>query len=181
MSTEQFVEAFGSKVPASPENALPVVTFSHEVSFHVNGDEIHVFHVPSAHTDGDAVIYLRKANVVHMGDLFFNGSYPFIDLSSGGSVDGVIAAADRVMELITDDTKVMPGHGAIGDRKALKAFRDMLITVRDNVKAMVQAGKTLDQVIDAGPSKKFDEKWGEGFMKPADFIKIVYSSLKKSG
>ena len=181
MSTEQFVEAFGSKVPASPENALPVVTFSHEVSFHVNGDEIHVFHVPSAHTDGDAVIYLRKANVVHMGDLFFNGSYPFIDLSSGGSVDGVIAAADRVMELITDDTKIMPGHGAIGDRKALKAFRDMLITVRDNVKAMVQAGKTLDQVIDAGPSKKFDEKWGEGFMKPMDFIKIVYSSLKKSG
>lgn len=180
MSAEQFVEAFGSKVPASADDALPVVTFSHEVSFHVNGDEIHVFHVPSAHTDGDVVIYLRKANVVHMGDLFFNGRYPFIDLSSGGSVDGVIAAADRVMKLITDDTKIMPGHGVIGDRKALKAFRDMLVTVKGNIKAMVQSGKTLEQVMNAGPSKEFDETWGKGFMKPADFVKIVYSSLKKS-
>ena len=179
MSTEQFVEAFGSRVPASPQAALPVVTFDNELTVHLNDDEIHVFHAPSAHTDGDAVIHFRRGNVVHMGDLFFNRRYPFIDLSSGGSVNGMIAVADRVLQMIDSETKIIPGHGEIGDQNSLKEFRDMLVVVRNSVDTMVVSGKTIKEVIDAKPSKRFDEIWGKNFMSPEAFIKIVYSSLKK--
>ena len=179
MGTEQFVEAFGSRVPASPQAALPVVTFDNELTVHLNDDEIHVFHAPSAHTDGDAVIHFRRGNVVHMGDLFFNRRYPFIDLSSGGSVDGMIAVADRVLQMIDSETKIIPGHGEIGDQNSLKEFRDMLVVVRNSVDTMVVSGKTIQEVIDAKPSKQFDEIWGKDFMSPEVFVKIVYSSLKK--
>lgn len=178
MSVEQFLEAFGQKVPPSPKVALPVVTFTDAVTFHLNGDDIRSFHVAPAHTDGDAVIHFAKANVVHMGDCFFNGIYPFIDLSSGGSFEGVIAAADKVLGLVDPGTKIIPGHGPVGDKAALQAFRDMLVAVRDLVKPMVKAGKTLDEVKAAQPTKAFDEKWGQGFMKPDVWLGIVYQSLK---
>jgi glyoxylase-like metal-dependent hydrolase (beta-lactamase superfamily II) len=178
MSTEQFLEAFNSKVPASPKAALPVVTFGDAVTFHLNGDEIRSFHVPPAHTDGDTIIHFKKANVVHMGDCFFNGSYPFIDLSSGGSVDGLIAAADKVLGLVDMNTKIIPGHGPVADKAALQIYRDVVATVRDRVKAMVAAGKTLEEVKAAQPTREFDAKWGGGFMKPDVWLAIVYQSLK---
>ncbi|MCA1563494.1 MAG: MBL fold metallo-hydrolase [Acidobacteria bacterium] len=179
MSVEQFIEALDMKVPASPPAALPVVTFSETVTFHLNGEEIHAFHVPPAHTDGDSVVHFRKANVVHMGDLFFNGSYPFIDLSSGGSIDGVIAAADRVLKMIDGNTKIMPGHGPLADRAALQAYRQMVASARERLSALVAAGRTEAEVIAAQPLKDYDQKWGAGFMKPDVFLKIVYADLKK--
>ena len=177
MSAEQFIEAFGSKVPASPAVALPVVTFSDTVTFHLNGDEIQAFHVAPAHTDGDSIIILRKAKVVHMGDTFFNGLYPFIDVSSGGSLEGMIAAADRVLGMVDETFRLIPGHGPSARRPDLVAFRAMLAGVRDNVKPMVTAGKTLAEVQAAKPTAAWDEKWGKGFLKPEQFVAIAYSAL----
>jgi cyclase len=178
MSVEQFIAAFGDKVPASPKAALPIITFADSVAFHLNGEDIQAFHVAPAHTDGDTVVQFKKANVVHMGDCFFNGMYPFIDLSSGGSIDGIVAAADKVLPMVDMNTKIIPGHGPVGDKAALQIYRDVMATIRDRVKALVAAGKTLDEVKAAQPTKDFDAKWGAGFMKPDIFIAIVYQSLK---
>ncbi len=179
MSVEQFMEAFDRTVPASPKVALPVVTFSEEVTFHINNDEIHVFHVSNAHTDGDAIIHFSKANVVHMGDTYFNGFYPFIDVGSGGSIDGMITAADRVLAITDAETKIIPGHGALSDKAGLTAFRDMLKGVRDAVAAQVATGKTQEQVVAAKPTAAFDAKWGGGFLNPDQFTSIVYSDLSR--
>jgi cyclase len=177
MSTEQFIAAFGEKVPASPLAALPVVTFGDDVTFHLNGEEIHCFHVPPAHTDGDSIVSFRRANVIHMGDLFFNGMYPFIDLSSGGSLDGMIGAADRILAVADDKTQIIPGHGPMARKADLQAFRDMLAGTRDRVTALVSEGKTLVQVQAAKPTATYDEKWGKGFIKPEPFVAIVYESV----
>ena len=178
MSTDQLIEAFNEKVPASPAKALPVITFADAVTFHLNGEEIHVFHVPPAHTDGDSVVHFRKADVIHTGDIFFNGFYPFIDLSSGGSVSGMIAAADRILSLAGEKTRIIPGHGPTASRADLVAYRDMLKAIRDRVAPLVKAGKTLAEVNAAQPSKEFDAKWGGGFLKPEQFVGMVYGSLK---
>ena len=177
MSVDQFIEAFGMKVPASPAVALPVVTFSETVTFHLNRDEIHAYHVPPAHTDGDSIVVFRKADVVHMGDLFFNGLYPFIDVSSGGSLEGMIAAADAALGKIGESTRIIPGHGPAARRADLVAYRDLLVAVRDKVKPLVAAGKTLAEVQAARPTAQWDEKWGQGFLKPEQFVAIVYASL----
>jgi glyoxylase-like metal-dependent hydrolase (beta-lactamase superfamily II) len=178
MSAEQFIEAFGQKVPPSPEKALPVVTYDSSVTFHVNGDDVRGFHVAPAHTDGDSVVVFRKANVVHMGDLFFNGFYPFIDLSSGGSFEGMIAAADQVLAMTDAGTKFIPGHGPVGGRADLERYRDMLKGVRAAIQPLVAAGKTADEMVAAKPTAKLDETWGNGFLKPEQFQRIVYASLK---
>jgi len=174
MSTEQFIAAFNMREPAAPPKALPVVTFTDAVTFHLNGDEIHAFHVPPAHTDGDSVVHFRKANVIHAGDLFFNGMYPFIDLDTGGSVGGMIGGADRMLAIAGDQTRIIPGHGPLGNKADLKAFRDMLAATHDRVAALVKAGKTLEQVTAAAPTAEFDAKWGQGFLKPAQFVTILY-------
>jgi cyclase len=177
MSTEQFMAAFGRKVEPSPEAALPVVTFTDAVTFHWNGDEIRVYHVPPAHTDGDAVIHFVKADVVHMGDVFFNGSYPFIDASSGGRIDGYIAAADRVLAGITEKTRIIAGHGPLGTKADLQAFRDMLKTARDRIAKLKAEGRSRDEVIAAKPTADLDAKWGGGFMKGDAFAGLAYDSL----
>jgi cyclase len=179
MSTEQFIEAFKLKVAPAPLKGLPLVTFDSAVTLHMNGDEIHAQHLPPAHTDGDSIISFRHANVLHAGDLFFNGTYPFIDTSSGGSLEGMIADADKILSMVDDHTKIIPGHGPLGDRASFKAFRDMLAGVRDRVKPLVRAGKTLQEMIAAKPSQEWDEKWGKGFLKPDLFITIAYNSLSK--
>jgi len=176
MSSDQFIEALGMKFPPAPARALPVVTFNDAVTLHLNGDDVEAFHVPPAHTDGDAIVHFRRAGVVHMGDLFFNGMYPFVDLSSGGSFEGFIAAADRALAL-GEGTRIIPGHGPVGTRADLRAYRDMLVTVRDRVKPLVQAGKTPAEVVAARPTADLDAKWGNGFMKPEKFVEIVAQSL----
>jgi cyclase len=178
MSVEQFIAAFNQHVPASPVGALPVVTFTDAVTFYLNGDSINVFHVPPAHTDGDAIIWFRHANVVHMGDTFFNGRYPLIDVSSGGSVDGMVGAADRVLGMVDANTKIIPGHGPLGDRAALQTYRTMVATVRDRIKRAVAAGQTLAQVQASKPTAEFDAVWGKGSITPERFVEIVYTDLK---
>jgi cyclase len=180
MSTEQFIEAFGEKVAPSPRKALPVVTFNDTVTFHLNGQEIHAFHLPPAHTDGDSVVLFKKADVIHTGDLYFNGLYPFIDTSSGGNVDGVIAAADRILALAGEKTRIIPGHGPTASRADMVVYRDMLRSVRDKIAPLVKAGQTLEQVLAAKPTQAHDAKWGGGFLKPDQFVGIVYASLKKA-
>jgi glyoxylase-like metal-dependent hydrolase (beta-lactamase superfamily II) len=180
MSVEQFIAAFNQKVPPAAKEALPVVTFSDTVTLHLNGEELHAFHVPPAHTDGDAIVHFRKGNVIHSGDLYFNGLYPFIDAASGGSIDGMIRAADQLLALAKPDTKIIPGHGPLSGREELKAFREMLVGVRDAVRPLVSAGKSRADVIAAKPTRAFDEKWGKGFLNPDAFAGIVYDGMAKS-
>jgi cyclase len=177
MSVEQFMTSFAQTIPGSPAGALPVVTFSDAVTFYYNGDSITAFHVPPAHTDGDVIVWFRHANVVHMGDTFFNGRYPLVDLASGGSIEGLIGAADRVLAMADAGTTIIPGHGPLGDRAALQAYRTMLVTVRGRIKQAVAAGRTLEQVLAAKPTAEFDAVWGNGRITPALFVEILYKNL----
>ena len=179
MSVEQFRSLSRRTVPASPPAALPVITFTEAVTFHWNGEEIHAAHVEHAHTDGDAVIHFRNANAVHMGDVYFNGLYPFIDVDSEGSIDGVIAAVDGVLATIGADTKVIPGHGPLSNPRELRAYRDMLAAIRDRVKGLIAEGKTREQVTAARPTAEFDAEWGDGFMTPDRFTDILYTDLSR--
>jgi glyoxylase-like metal-dependent hydrolase (beta-lactamase superfamily II) len=176
MSVEQFNKVFNRATPPSPAVALPLVTFAESVSFHVNGDDVDAVHVAPAHTDGDVVVFFRKANVIHGGDTLFNGMYPFVDLSSGGSVDGMIAAADRILAAADASTKIIPGHGPLATKADVKAYRDMLTASRDAVKPLVAAGKSLDEVKAAKPTAALDEKWGKGFIKPDIWAGVLYAS-----
>lgn len=177
MSSEQFSRVFNRTTPPSARGALPVVTFTDVVTFHLNGDEIQAFHVPPAHTDGDAVVWFKRANVVHMGDLYFNGRYPFIDVDSGGDIEGVIIAADRVLALADDNTKIIPGHGAISNKAELARYRDMLVAARDRVKGLVAQGQSLEAITAARPLAEFDGTWGTGFINPQVFLRLLYLSL----
>ena len=178
MSTEQFIELFNTRVPPSPRGALPVVTFVESVTFHLGGETVHVVHVPPAHTDGDAIVHFVQANTIHMGDNYFKDVYPFVDLSSGGSFEGVIRAADIALGYANDSTRIIPGHGPMANRADLKKYRDVMVQVRDRVAALIRQGKTKEQVIAAKPTAEWDATWGAGFMKPDVFLGIVYASLK---
>jgi glyoxylase-like metal-dependent hydrolase (beta-lactamase superfamily II) len=166
MSVDQFIAGLDLQVEASPEAALPVVTFSEAVTFHLNGDELYVFHVEHAHTDGDALIHFRGANVLHAGDIYFAGGYPFIDVSSGGSIDGTIVAVDRVLALIEDDTPIIPGHGELSNKAELSEYRAMLAGVRDAIAAEIAKGLSADEVVAARPTAPWDEQWGSAWTNP---------------
>jgi glyoxylase-like metal-dependent hydrolase (beta-lactamase superfamily II) len=180
MSTTQLMKMFNREMPPSPAGALPIVTFDSNVTLHLNGEELYVFHVDNAHTDGDSLILFKKANVLHTGDTLFNGFYPFIDADSGGSIDGMIASADKVLGMVNEQTKIIPGHGPLASPKDLKAFRDMLQKLRDNVAALIKEGKTLEQAVAAAPTKDLDAVWGKGFLKPEQVAQMVYMDLKRT-
>jgi cyclase len=177
MTEGQVSKFFARTTPPAAHDALPVITFDRDVTFHLGEETIRAFHVEHAHTDGDVIVRFEKANVVHMGDTFFNGSYPIIDLESGGSVDGVVAAVDQVLPWVKGDTKVIPGHGPLGDKQALVAYRTMVADVRDRVRALVKKKQSLAQVQAAKPTAQYDAEWGQGSMKPERFVEIVYNSL----
>ena len=179
MSTEQFIEFFNQKLPPSPKVALPVITFTRDVTFHLNGDETYVFHVENAHTDGDAIIHFREANVMHMGDIYFAGMYPFIDVSSGGSVNGIIAAVSRVLTMIDETTKIIPGHGPLSNKSELKGYLNMLTSIRDQISQHINAEKTLEDVLTSKPTHEFDTDWGHSFLKPDQFVEILYKDLSR--
>ena len=181
MNSEQFSEFFQSKTPASPSGALPIVTFSDNLSLHVNGDELRGIHAPQAHTDGDVFIHFRKANVIHTGDLMFAGLYPFIDLDSGGSVNGLLAAVDRMLVIADDKTRIIPGHGKVTDRAGLVAYREMLVVTSGRVRDLVKAGKSVDEVLAAKPNADYDAKLGWSFITAERYLRILYrdaASLK---
>jgi len=175
----QYMKVFNANIPPAPPQALPVITFADGVTFHWNNETLEVVHSKSAHTDGDAVVYFKSANVVHVGDLFFNGIYPFIDAGSGGSLEGVITGVDDVLGRIDDNTKVIPGHGPLGNKADLKAYRDMLATVHGRMTELIKKGKNMDEIVAAKPTADYDAKWGGGFLKPDPWVKIVYSVMQK--
>ncbi|HKA90540.1 MAG TPA: MBL fold metallo-hydrolase [Haliangiales bacterium] len=178
MSVEQFIALMGRKVPPSPEKALPIVTFSSDITFHFNGDDIKVTYAGPAHTDGDALVTFTKGNVVHMGDTFMTISYPFVDLSSGGNYDGFVAVADKILAAADDKTKIIPGHGVLSDKAALKGWRDMLATIRERVKKLVDAGQNVDQVKAAKVTAEWDDKLGGTFIKPDQLVDFAYAAVK---
>ena len=181
MNATHFSTFFKSETKPSPQVALPVVTFDNTVTFHLNGQTIRAEHVPPAHTDGDSIIWFEEANVLHMGDTFFNALYPFIDPDSGGSVDGMIEAVDRVLPLIDEQTKIIPGHGPLTDIKGLIDYRDMLRTVAGRIKTMIDEGKSQQDIIAAKPTTEFDEVWGRGFIKPDRWVGLLYTVMMRQG
>jgi glyoxylase-like metal-dependent hydrolase (beta-lactamase superfamily II) len=181
MTSDQLISFVGnsSEQKASPKAALPVVTVPASISFHINGEEVQAFHAPRAHTDGDLIVHFKGGDVVHMGDVFFNGSYPFIDTGSGGTADGMVAAHDRVIALATDKTKIIPGHGPLADKVALQRTRNMIATVAQRIKDLRLSGKTDEQVRAAKPAADYDELWGKGFIKPDAFVQMMLNALPK--
>ena len=180
LSKDQVMEAFDRNVKAAPEAARPVVTFSRDLTFHWNGDVIHLFHVDHAHTDGDSIIHFKKANVIHTGDCFFNGMYPFIDPSSGGEIGGVIAATEKILAITDSDTRIIPGHGPLAGTTELQEFHDMLVVVNDRIRKLLAEGKTRDEIVAARPTLDLDEKWGGGFMQPDRWVGIVVDGIQRA-
>jgi len=167
----------GNPAPA-PKAALPAVTYADGVKMHINGDEMHIIHVASGHTDGDSIIFWKNANVIHMGDMYFRRSFtlPFIDLSSGGNAKGVLAAAEKALSLANDETQIIPGHGPMATKADLMGYRDMMKDVITKVGAAKKDGKSLEEVQAMKPAAKYDTN-PNGFIKGDAFVEAVYKSL----
>ena len=177
MSVTQFNELWDRETEASPKAALPVVTFRSGVTFHLNGQTMEVSHIEHAHTDGDAIVHFLDANIIHTGDVVFWGLYPFIDVDSGGSIDGVIAGCDRLSEMADDETRFVPGHGTMFGLSELAEYRAMLVEIRARVSAMIEEGKDLEAVQAAAPTREYDEHWGQMWLDGDTFAKTVFNSL----
>ncbi len=170
--------AFGVTEPLPPE-ALPVITFGDSVSIHFNGEEIRAIHLPHGHTDGDAVVYFSGSNVVHMGDDFFSGRFPFVDLYTGGSVQGLVVAVRSVLEQLPPDVKIIPGHGPLSGREDLQAYLEMVEESLGLVSAGIEAGTGLEGLQAVGMPDRWAD-WGGGFIDSDRWIEILYRSLKGS-
>jgi len=177
MSAAQFIDLFQQTVPASPEAALPVITFSDTSTFHFNGQTIHAFQVTPAHTDGDVVIYFEEADVLHTGDVYFNKIYPLIDVSGGGSIAGMVVAVDEILAVVKDTTQIIPGHGAVSNRAELIAYRDMLVDVRERVNEAIAQGISEETFIASNPTAHYDPVWGQSFPSAEVFLSSAYKSL----
>ena len=177
LSTSTRVEAWQYTFPPSPAGALPTTTFNDEQHVHHNGTSIALKHYAPAHTDSDISVVFEEADVIHVGDTLWNGIYPFIDYSTGGSIDGMIRASERNLSVITDNMIVIPGHGPIANKAAVTEFRDMLSTIRNNVAVLKKQGKSLSETIAAKPTAAYDAKWGQFLITPAFFVTLVYSGV----
>ena len=178
LATEQKSVVFQRTTPASPKEALPVITFDQSLSVHFNGEEIKVIHYPKGHTDGDSVIFFTISNVVHLGDDFFAGRFPFVDLESGGSIDGLIRNVGEIIGKIPADAKLIPGHGPLSTLDDLKSYHRMLQQTTEIVRQKMAAGKTLDQIKSEGLPAEW-ASWGTGFIKTDRWVETIYNSLKK--
>jgi cyclase len=170
-------DLLGMHFAPSPANALPTQTFTATQRLQVNGENLQLAYIPPAHTDTDIYIQYPRANVLHVGDSFFNGMYPFIDAGTGGNINGMINAATKTLGMVDARTKIVPGHGPLGDRTALTKYRDVLVTVRDRVQKLKSQGRSVQEVVAAKPGGEFDKAWGGGFMTPDQFVEIVYNTL----
>jgi cyclase len=177
LATAQEIAFFHLKLPPSPTSALPQQTFIDKQKLFVNNDELDLVDMPDAHTDTDIYIHFVGGNVIHAGDVFFNGFYPFIDASTGGTINGMIRGADACLAVADDKTKIVPGHGPLGDKDSLQKYRDMMATVATSVEKLKASGQTLEQAIAAKPTADFDAIWGKGALKPEQFVELVYSTL----
>lgn len=166
--------------PARDRDALPVITFADKLNFHLNDEDIELIHLDPGHTDGDVVVHFRKANVYHMGDMFVTYGYPYIDYSSGGSVNGFIAALDKFLAMMDENTKIIPGHGELCSKADMKNFRDRLADIRDQVATALKKGKKPSEITGLGITDKYDAEWGKGFIKGKDFVLTIADNLKST-
>lgn len=179
MSSEQVSEFFGRTTPPSADGALPVMTFDSTVTFHLGDQTVHAFHVPHAHTDGDSVVHLPDANVIHTGDIVFYGLYPFVDVDSGGSLSGVIAAVERIADLADAETAIIAGHGPVIDREQLLGYHEMLKTVHVRLTDAIAQGQNLEDIKAAGITAEYDDVWGGGFIPTERWIELLYRDLTR--
>jgi glyoxylase-like metal-dependent hydrolase (beta-lactamase superfamily II) len=166
-------------IEASPPEGWPGITFENGLNFHVNGDDIAVIHVENAHTDSDAFVFFKKANVLHTGDLMMSIGYPFVDAGNGGTLAGIIAGHEKALALCNDQTRVIPGHGPLVTRSELQTYHDMLVVIRQRIADLVKKGRTLEQVQASQPTKEFDERWGKGFITPQVFVQRAFMELNR--
>lgn len=178
MNSEQVNIFLGNTTPAYPAQALPVLTFNDQMSLHLNGESATAYYVANGHTDGDSIIHFPVSNVIHMGDMHFNGLYPFVDLDAGGSIQGMIAAADLGLSLANESTHIIPGHGPLATVEDLKNYRTYLAKATANVQKLIDQGLDLQQAIAAKPTKEWDESLGKAWITPAQFVTFIYNSLK---
>ncbi|MEZ4484526.1 MAG: MBL fold metallo-hydrolase [Syntrophotaleaceae bacterium] len=172
-----YLAAFKMQSPPTAAEGLPVVTFGEDLSFHINDETIHAIHVSSAHTDGDIFIHFQTANVINTGDIFFNGFYPFIDVDHGGSLKGMLQALDRILSLVDERTKIIPGHGPLADRAQLISYRLMLGVAYERLKNLRLSGKTVAQAVAAKPLADLDPDWGGGLFTGDRWVELVYDGI----
>jgi len=178
MVTEQVSIFMKNTTPPYPKGALPVVTFNDRMSLHLNGEVATAYHVAKGHTDGDSIIHFPGSNVIHMGDMFFNGLYPYVDLDAGGSLQGMVEAADLALSMADDLTRIIPGHGPLAMTEDLKNYRDFLIKASTNVQALIDKDMDLAQIIEAKPTEEWDETLGKTWITPPQFVTFIYNSLE---
>jgi glyoxylase-like metal-dependent hydrolase (beta-lactamase superfamily II) len=177
MSTAQTISFFHLVMPASPSGALPSITFDDSLHVWHNGDSLNLVHFDPAHTDTDIYIHFHNANVLHVGDIWFNGMYPFIDEATGGVIGGMIHASEKALAVANNDTKIIPGHGPLGSKTDFQKFHDMLSSVRDKVAALKASGASEQETIAKKPIADFDAAWGKGMLGGDAFTGIVYRTL----
>ena len=177
LSTSTRVEGWNFTFPPSPAGALPTNVFKKDRKLHLNGKTLALEYYPPAHTDSDISIDFTDADILHVADTWWNGYYPFIDYSTGGSIDGMICAAEANVARVTEKSIIIPGHGPVGDKPQLIEFRNMLVTIRDKVAGLKKKGKTLEEVVTAKPTANYDAKWGGFVIDGAFFTRLVYAGV----
>jgi glyoxylase-like metal-dependent hydrolase (beta-lactamase superfamily II) len=177
LANEQTIAFLDMKFPPAPKPALPVVTFGDTGTVHHGDTVIEAVYISRAHTDTDAAYRLERFDVVHAGDLFFNGLYPMIDYSTGGDLEGWITGLKKLLQMTGPQTQIIPGHGPLAKKADLAVFRDMLTQVRDRIKPLVEQGKSLEEVIAAKPTRALDDKWGKGVLTPDVFVQMIYEGM----
>jgi len=182
LSGQQVIKQDGidMTIEPTPREGLPLVTFEDGLRFHLDGEEISLVHVAHGHTDGDAIVFFEKANVLHTGDLMMSIGYPIVDAGNGGTLDGLIAGQERALKFCDEKTRVIPGHGPVVGKADLQGYHDMLVTIRQRIGDLMRKGRSLEQIQAAAPTREFDDRWGKGFYKPDLFVQRVYIELGRA-
>jgi glyoxylase-like metal-dependent hydrolase (beta-lactamase superfamily II) len=180
MTKEQVNKVFNRTTPPRDPDALPVITFSDKLNFHLNDEDVELIHIDKGHTDGDVIVHFTKANVFHTGDAFVRYGYPFIDVASGGSFTGFLNTLDKIIALADDNSKIIPGHGELATKADAKALRDKLFDIKDQVLVALKKGKKVEDIASLGITDKYDAELGKGFLKGKDFVLLAAEELKAS-
>ena len=178
MTSEQVSIFMNSTTAPYAKDALPVLTFNDRMSLHLNGESATAYYVANGHTDGDSIIHFPVSNVIHMGDMYFNGLYPYVDLDAGGSIHGVIEAADLALSLANESTRIIPGHGPLAMVDDLRVYRDFLVDATGNIQALIDQDMSLPKIIEAKPTLEWDETLGDAWITPPQFVTFIYNSLE---
>lgn len=177
MQAGQFLPAFQMQIPPAVPAELPVVTFGDAIALHVNGQTVEVVHPAPAHTDGDAMVFMTEANVVHMGDLYWNGMYPLVDAASGGSLKGMIEGVAFALERMDESTAVIPGHGPLSNKAELIAYHAMLKLTQQRLEQLKRQGKSASEAVAAKPTADLDSQWGQGLFDGDTWVRMLYSAM----